>query len=69
MARFMNDFNHNIAHIVGLHHYVELREIVYMVVKMEKQFKRKGTIRQCQPFGSSKPWKPNWKANTRGGPS
>ena len=46
MARFMNDLNHNIAHIVGLHHYIKLREMVYMVMKMEKQFKRKGTIRQ-----------------------
>jgi len=55
MARFMNGLNHNIAHIVGLHHYVELREMVYMVVKKEKQFKRKGTIQQSQSLGPSKP--------------
>jgi len=37
-----------------------------VVVKMEKQFKQKSIIRQCQPLGPSKPWKPNWKTSTRG---
>jgi hypothetical protein len=33
MARFMNKLNHDIAHIVQLYHYVELEEMVHMVVK------------------------------------
>jgi len=36
MARFMNDLNHDIAHVVGLYHYMELEEIMYMVIKVEK---------------------------------
>jgi hypothetical protein len=35
------------------------------IVKVEKQFKWKGTIQKCQPLDHSKPWKSNWKANTR----
>ena len=40
-----------------------------MAIKMKKQLKRKITIWQSQPLSPSKPWKPNWKANTRGVPS
>ena len=46
MVRLMNGFNHDITHIVKLHHYVELEEMVYMVVNVEKQLKQKGTIQQ-----------------------
>jgi hypothetical protein len=44
MTRFMNDLNHDITHIVELHHYVELEEMMHMVVKMKKQLKQKVTI-------------------------
>jgi hypothetical protein len=46
MARFINGINHDIVHIMELHHYVELDEMVHMVVKMKKQLKQKGSIRQ-----------------------
>jgi len=69
MSRFMNDLNHDIAHIMELHHYVKLEEMMHMAVKVEKQLKQKGTIRQIQPSGPLKPWKHYWKANTGGGPS
>jgi len=36
MAGFINGINHDIAHIMELHHYVELEEMVYMAVKMKK---------------------------------
>jgi hypothetical protein len=36
MARFMNGLNCDIAHIVELHIYMELKEIVHMVMKVEK---------------------------------
>jgi hypothetical protein len=44
MARFMNGFNHDITHIMELHHYVVLEEMVYIAIKVEKQLKQKGTI-------------------------
>jgi len=44
MVRFMNSFNHDVAHIVKLHHYVELEEMVRIIVKVEKQLQQKGTI-------------------------
>ena len=46
MARFINGINHDIVHIMELHHYVELEEIVHLAVKMKKQLKQKGSIRQ-----------------------
>jgi hypothetical protein len=46
MTRFINGINHDIVHIMELHHYVELEEIVHMAVKMKKQLKQKGSIRQ-----------------------
>jgi hypothetical protein len=36
MARFMNGINSDITHIVELHHFVELEEMVHMVVKVER---------------------------------
>jgi hypothetical protein len=36
---FMNGLNHDITHIVELHHDVELEEKVHMTVKVEKQLK------------------------------
>jgi hypothetical protein len=59
MVKFINGFNHDIALIVELHHYVELEEVIYISVNVEKQLKRKGTIRKNQPLSLLKPWKPN----------
>jgi hypothetical protein len=44
MARFINGLNHVISHIMELHHYVELEEMVHIDVKVEKHIKQKGTI-------------------------
>jgi hypothetical protein len=41
MARFMNALNHDITHIVELHHCVELKEMMHMIVKVEKHLKRR----------------------------
>ncbi|GKV34681.1 hypothetical protein SLEP1_g43035 [Rubroshorea leprosula] len=42
-------------------HYVELEDMVHMVVKVERQLKRKGaTSRTGQNSGSSSSWKLNW---------
>lgn len=40
-----------------------------MAIKVEKQLKQKGTVQQSQSLGVSIHQKPNWKANTMGGPS
>jgi len=61
ITRFMICLIRDIAHIM------ELGEMMYMVVKMEIQFKWKGTFWQSQQLDISKPWKPNWKANTEAG--
>jgi hypothetical protein len=44
MDRFINGLNDYISHIVELHYYVELEEMVHTVMKVEKQLKQKGTI-------------------------
>ena len=41
MVRFLNGLNHDIANIVGLQHYVEMEDLLYMVVKVECQLQRK----------------------------
>ena len=44
MARFINSLNYDITHIMESRHYIELKEMIHMAVKVEKQLKRKGTI-------------------------
>jgi hypothetical protein len=39
VARFINYLNHDIAHIVELHHYMELEEMVHMAEKEENLLK------------------------------
>jgi hypothetical protein len=39
IARFMNCLNYDIAHSVELYHYIEMKEMMHMVIKMEKQLK------------------------------
>ena len=51
ITRFMKDFNRDITHIMDLNHYVELDEMVHLVMKVGRQLKWKGTIRQSQPLG------------------
>ena len=36
MAKFMKGLKHDITYIVELHHYVEMKEMVHIVVKVEK---------------------------------
>ena len=41
MARFFNGLNWDIANIVKLQHYMELKNMVHMATKIERQLKRK----------------------------
>ena len=36
MARFLLSLNHEISNLVELHHYVDLEDMVHMVIKVEK---------------------------------
>ena len=58
MARFLNGLNRDIANVVELQHYVELEDMAHMAIKVEWQFKRKGT-RSFQNPGSSASWRSN----------
>jgi hypothetical protein len=39
MARFLNRLNHDIANVVEIQHYVELKDMVHMVTKVERQLR------------------------------
>ena len=39
MARFLSGLNRDIAAVVDLHHYIELEDLVYMAMKVERQRK------------------------------
>uniref|UniRef100_A0A2N9HYV7 Reverse transcriptase domain-containing protein n=1 Tax=Fagus sylvatica TaxID=28930 RepID=A0A2N9HYV7_FAGSY len=46
MARFLSGLNRDIANVIELQHYVEIEDMVHMAMKVERQLKRKGTVRQ-----------------------
>ena len=56
MARFMGGLNKEIAHLVELHHYETIDDMVQMVEKIEKQLKRKS--QGARQNSVSTPWKP-----------
>ncbi|GKV10964.1 hypothetical protein SLEP1_g22259 [Rubroshorea leprosula] len=61
MAQFLHGLNHDIANVVKLQHYVELVDMVHMVMKVKQKLNRKGaTIKTGQNPGSSSSWKLNW---------
>jgi hypothetical protein len=45
MTRFLNDVNWDITNVVELQHYLEIKDIVHITIKVEKQLKRKGSVR------------------------
>lgn len=61
IARFLNGLNKVIANVVGLHHYMEIKDMVYMVVKIEKQFSRKGSAKPNGYLGFSSSWRSNFR--------
>ena len=52
MEIFLNGLNHDITTIVELQHYVEMEDLLHMVIKVERQFQRKGS-RSNTNFGKS----------------
>jgi hypothetical protein len=63
MARFLSGLNRDIAHVVELHHYEEVEDMVHMAMKVERQLQRKRAARYTSV--SSTPWKPKWDRNDR----
>uniref|UniRef100_A0A2N9HG40 Uncharacterized protein n=1 Tax=Fagus sylvatica TaxID=28930 RepID=A0A2N9HG40_FAGSY len=61
MARFFSGLNRNIANVIELQHYVEIKDIVHMAMKVERQLKRKGTAKYTSV--SSTTWKSKWDRN------
>ena len=66
MARFMGGLNQEIAHLVELHNYESVDEMVQMAQKIEKQLKRKS--QGGRQNSASTPWKPStsrtpWQQN------
>jgi hypothetical protein len=45
IARFLNGLNRDITNVVELQHCVELEDMVYMAMKVEKQIKRMDNTR------------------------
>jgi hypothetical protein len=43
MARFLNELNRDIANVVELQHCMELEDMVHMLMKVERQIKRRGS--------------------------
>ncbi|XP_061349324.1 uncharacterized protein LOC133294607 [Gastrolobium bilobum] len=61
MARFLLGLNRDIANVVELQHYVELDDMVHMAIKVERQLKRKGTMRMGH--NSTSHSRPTWNKN------
>jgi hypothetical protein len=61
MARFLNGLNKEIANVVQLQHYVELKDMFHMAIKVERKLRRKGHVRPTFNSGFSLSWKLNLK--------
>ena len=60
MARFLAGLNRHIQNVVELQHYVELKDMVHMDIKIENQVKRRDSGNTCsEPSPSSSSWKSN----------
>ncbi|XP_071933757.1 uncharacterized protein [Coffea arabica] len=56
MARFLGGLRPDIADIVELQHYLDMGELLDKAIKVERRFKRRGTVRQNSNFQSK-----NWR--------
>ena len=67
MARFLNGLRSEIAELVELQNYVEIRELVDKASKIEKRKKRRGTNRYNNNLATSS-WKTNLPKREEKGP-
>jgi hypothetical protein len=61
MARVFSGLNRDITNVIELQHYVEIEDMVHMAMKVERQLKRKGTVRYTSVFSTT--WKSKWDRN------
>jgi len=61
MAWFSNGLNRDIVNMVELQYYLEIEDMMYMAIKVEKQLKRKGNARLDDYLGSSQDCKSNFR--------
>ena len=63
MARFLASLNRQIQNVVELQHYVELKNMVHMAIKIENQVKKRDNSNtRSTPSPSSSTWKSNqWR--------
>ena len=63
MARFLAGLNRQIQNVVELQHYLELKDMVHMAIKIENQVKRRdSTNTRSEPNPISSTWKSNqWR--------
>ncbi|XP_058008272.1 uncharacterized protein LOC131182902 [Hevea brasiliensis] len=68
MARFLAGLNIEIAHVVELHSYTNLIELVHIAIKVEKQLKMKRALKYGSGVHSAPkaPWKPNVDKTSKG---
>lgn len=66
MEKFLVGLNWDSANVVKPQHYVELKDMVHMAIKVEQQLKRKSSMRLGQHVRSfTTSWKPNWKKDEK----
>jgi hypothetical protein len=61
MARFLSGLNRDITNVIELQHYVKIEDMVHMVMKVERQLKRKGIARYTSVSNTT--WKSKWDRN------
>jgi hypothetical protein len=61
VSRFLNGLNRDIANVMELQSYVDLKELVHLAIKVEGQLKRKGNTRFGAYTGSSLCWRMNYR--------
>jgi len=61
IARFLNGLNHDIANIVELKYYIELKDIAHMAMKVERKLKRKNNTQKVVNSGLFLSWKLNYR--------
>ena len=61
ITRFLSGLNSEIASVVELQHYKEVKDMVHMAMKVERRLKGNGTSKYTLVSGT--PWKPKWDKN------
>jgi hypothetical protein len=61
MFRFFRGLNREITNMMELQPYMDLDELAYLAIKVDKQLKRKSSARPNSFVGSSSSWKSNYR--------